>query len=99
MGMVACFSPEGDVHFLIETIDRTQPPETIISKGVIFLDPSSPWTCGGISLGESRFYLLSLVGSRKKAGSVIDVYSCFDGRCLYSFEIPAKFLSIYVKEP
>lgn len=98
VGMVACFSPRGNLRYLIETIDRTPPPEVLTSKGIIRLDPASPWTAGSISLDESKFYLLSLVGSKNRKGSIIDVYRSQDGFYLYSFEIPEKCSSAYVKE-
>lgn len=95
--MLASFSPKGSLRYIIETIDKTPPPKALTSKGIIRIDPASPWTAGSISSDQSKIYILSLVGSRNRRGSVIDVYRSHDGLYLYSFEIPEKCSSVYVK--
>lgn len=81
----------------IESIDKTPPPKALTSKGIIRIDPASPWTAGSISSDKSKIYILNLVGSRNRRGSVIDVYRSHDGLYLYSFEIPENCSSAYVK--
>lgn len=90
VGLLVSFSREGHLRFLVETIDRTPPPEVIRFKGGARIDPKSPWTALSINTVDSEIYILSGVGSKNRKGMVIDVYRSSDGRYIHSFEIPQR---------
>lgn len=96
VGLLASFSQEGNLRYLVETIDRTPPPEVIKFSGGVRIDPKSPWTALSVNTVDSEIYILSHIGSKNKKGMVLDVYSSFDGRYVYSYEISQKCLYSYV---
>lgn len=102
VGLLASFSQEGNLRFLVETIDRTPPPEVKKAKYadslVVRIDPKSPWAALSVNIVNSEIYILNHTGSINRKGMVLDVYSSFDGRYVYSCEIPQKCRFSYVTE-
>lgn len=89
-GLLASFSPQGKLRYLVETIDRTPPPKMIKFKGGAHIDPKSPWAALSLSIVGSEIYILNHASSKGRKGMVFDVYSTLDGQYIYSFEIPQK---------
>jgi len=101
-GLLASFSPHGDLRFFIKTIDRIPLPKievfTIRKQSGIRINPKAPWTALSISISGSNIYILTWAGSIGRKGMVVDTYRTANGAYLESFEIPMKCKSAYVTQ-
>ena len=101
-GLLASYSPNGDLRFFVKTMDPIPLPKVqVLTKGewsAIRVDPNAPLATLSMNVEDSKIYILSGAGSRGRKGMVVDVYSTVEGTYLESLEIPERCRRAYITE-
>ena len=94
IGYIYCFDlRDRKLKFMIKNIDNLPiPPIEVLKIGEVQIrgiKPGSPIQVKSINVERGNIFIES--GTLADETTIIDVYSSFDGRYLYSFKIPEKF--------
>lgn len=87
-GLLASYSPGGELIYAMQTIDPSPVPNIWInSSGRWKVEPGSPLKALGISVSDGKVFVLNERESRVR-NRIIDVYGASDGRYVYSIRLP-----------
>jgi hypothetical protein len=87
-GILASYSPSGNLNFMVRTIDPSPLPSIWInSAGRWKVEPGSPLKALGLSVSSGKIYILSERESQASASRILDAYSESNGIYLYSIRL------------
>jgi len=88
-GWLAAYSPDGNLKYMVETIDPIPNPSIRHGdKGMLWVDPDTRVSAKSASISGGNLYLLSGNAAGSRFGRVVDVYNTANGAYRYSFETP-----------
>jgi hypothetical protein len=89
---------DGSVRYRVKIVDSPPPPEIVLmelkgAKVSKVVRKGDSFAVGFNVLGDRIFLHFAEIDDKGKKSdfTIVDVYSSFDGRYLYSFKIPEKF--------
>lgn len=91
-GLLAAYRLDGDLRFLVRTIDPVELPKILESpNGERRVAPGSPFAALAVSVSGGRIHVLvDAPAPDGGPGRALDVYDDRDGRYLYSFHAPER---------
>jgi len=99
IGYLVCMDlKDGSVRYRVKIVDAPPPPEIVLmelkgAKVSKVVRKGDSFAVGFNVLGDRIFLHFAEIDDKGKKSdfTIVDVYSSFDGRYLYSFKIPEKF--------
>jgi hypothetical protein len=95
-GAIAAYSPQGDLRYFVETIDRVPLPRILKTGDVIHVDREGEESAKDASLVGDTVFVFKTVRDGAIKGGAVDAYSYADGRYLYTVGSPALAMNVLV---